>query len=78
MPIENFRVVPGASGAFLVWDTPINATAQVQYGVTTAYGSVSSAGALSTHHVVMLTGLQRNTNYYFNAVSLEGVDAVFD
>ncbi|HEX4122907.1 MAG TPA: hypothetical protein VH619_20005 [Verrucomicrobiae bacterium] len=72
LPIENFRVIPGASGAFLVWDTPINATAQVDYGVTSAYGSVSSLGAPSTHHIVMLTGLARNTNYFFNAFSLEG------
>ncbi len=70
-PIENFHVIPAASGAFVVWDTPIIATVQVDYGVTVAYVSVSSVSGPSTHHVVLLTGLARDTNYYFDALSLE-------
>jgi uncharacterized repeat protein (TIGR01451 family) len=70
-PIENFHVIPAASGAFLVWDTPVNATVQVDYGVTVTYGGVSSLSEPSTHHVVLLTGLERNTNYYFEALTLE-------
>jgi len=70
-PIENFQVIPAASGAFLVWDTPISATVQVDYGLTPSYGSVSSLGGPSTHHIVLLTGLARDTNYYFDALTWE-------
>ena len=72
-PITNFTVKALASSAFIVWDTPLNAaTVQVAYGLTTNYGSISSLSGPSTHHVVLLTGLMRNTNYYFNALSWEG------
>jgi hypothetical protein len=71
-PIENFQVVPASSGAFVVWDTPIPATVQVDYGTTTAYGSISSVSGPSLHHFVLLSGLTRDTNYYFNAISSEG------
>jgi uncharacterized repeat protein (TIGR01451 family) len=70
-PIENFHVIPAASGAFLVWDTPVSATAQVDYGLTIGYGSVSSLSGPSTHHIVLLTGLERDTNYYFDALTSE-------
>jgi uncharacterized repeat protein (TIGR01451 family) len=70
-PIENFQVIPAASGAFLVWDTPVNATVQVEYGLNVTYGSVSSLGGPSTHHIVLLTGLVRDTNYYFQALTWE-------
>ncbi len=70
-PIENFHVVPAASGAFVVWDTPIDATAQVDYGVTANYGSVSSVSGPSTHHIVLLTGLTRDATYYVNALTWE-------
>jgi hypothetical protein len=33
---------------------------------------VSSGSGPSTHHVVLLSGLVRNTNYYFEAFTLEG------
>ncbi|MGA2174351.1 MAG: hypothetical protein ABSH38_05130 [Verrucomicrobiota bacterium] len=70
-PIENFVVIPGGSGAFLVWDTPVSATAQAAYGLTPGYGSISSSNGPSTHHIILLTGLLRDTNYYFNAWSWE-------
>jgi uncharacterized repeat protein (TIGR01451 family) len=70
-PIENFHVQPASSGAFVVWDTPFPATVQVDYGVTPAYGSISSVSGPSTHHVVLLSGLSRDTNYYFNALTTE-------
>jgi uncharacterized repeat protein (TIGR01451 family) len=70
-PIENFHVVPASSGAFVVWDTPVAATAQVDYGTTVAYGKVTSLSAPSTHHIVLLTGLTRGVTYYFNALTSE-------
>ncbi len=70
-PIENFHVMAGSSGAFVVWDTPVPATVQVDYGTTTAYGSFSSLSGPSLHHFILLSGLTPNTNYYFNALTWE-------
>ncbi|HEX3717279.1 MAG TPA: hypothetical protein VH595_04865 [Verrucomicrobiae bacterium] len=70
-PIENFQVIPGSSGAFLVWNTPAAATVQVDYGTNTAYGKVTSVSGPSTHHIVLLSGLTPGANYYFNALTTE-------
>jgi len=69
--IENFRVIPGASGAIFVWDTPASSTGQVAYGLTPGYGAISSVDGLSTHHVIMVSGLLRDTSYYFDALTRE-------
>ena len=58
-----------ASSAFLSWTTPINSMVQVAYGLTTNYGNLTSLSGPSTNHVVLLTGLARDTTYYFRAVS---------
>jgi uncharacterized repeat protein (TIGR01451 family) len=72
--VTNFSVTTFASAAALVWDTPFNTTAQVTYGLTSNYGNITSLSGPATHHVILLTGLVRNTNYYFNAMSWgEGV-----
>jgi hypothetical protein len=70
-PIENFQVIPASTGAFVIWDTPVSATVQVDYGLTVTYGSISPGAGASTHHVVLLSGLLRDTNYYFQALSFE-------
>jgi uncharacterized repeat protein (TIGR01451 family) len=67
----HLTVNAGITGAFISWDTPYNATAQVAYGLTTAYGNVSWLNpGPATHHVVMLTGLLPDTNYFFQARSI--------
>jgi uncharacterized delta-60 repeat protein len=70
------RIVPSpitvtalASSAYLVWTTPVSATVQVAYGLTSSFGNLTSLSGPSTNHVILLTGLTRNANYYFNAVS---------
>jgi len=71
--ISNLVVVPLASSAFIVWDTAMPATVQVQYGITSNYGSFS--GTTETpgmHHIVLLTGLTAGTNYDFQALSWVG------
>ncbi len=60
-----------ASAAIIVWNTPANATVQVAYGTNASYGSITSLSGPSTHHVVLLTGLARDTTYFFNALSYE-------
>jgi uncharacterized delta-60 repeat protein len=58
-----------ASSAFLTWTTPVLATVQVAYGLTTNFGNLTSLSGPSTNHVVELTGLSRDATYYYNAVS---------
>ena len=71
--ISNLVVTPMASSAFVRWKTGALATAQVQYGLTPSYGSASSVNATpSSNHLVLLTGLMRDTNYYFNVLSSVG------
>jgi uncharacterized repeat protein (TIGR01451 family) len=68
--ISNLVVTPLASSAFISWNTGALATGQVQYGLTPSYGSFSSVSATaSSNHLVLLTGLARDTNYYFNVLS---------
>jgi uncharacterized repeat protein (TIGR01451 family) len=67
--VSNFTVYPFASSAFIVWSTPFPTTSQVAYGLTTNYGNITSLSPSVTNHVVLLTGLVRNTNYYFNAMT---------
>ena len=64
-------VVPGVTSAFITFDTPFTATAQVAYGLTTNYGSFSFLNTnLTTHHAVLLTGLQPDTNYDYEILSV--------
>jgi uncharacterized repeat protein (TIGR01451 family) len=68
--ISNLVVTPLASSAFISWNTGALATGQVQYGLTPSCGTFSSVSAIaSSNHVVLLTGLVRDTNYYFNVLS---------
>jgi uncharacterized repeat protein (TIGR01451 family) len=67
----NLVVVKGVTSAFITWNTPYPATDQVFYGLTTSYGSYSYLNTnLTTRHVVLLTGLQTDTNYSFQARSV--------
>jgi uncharacterized repeat protein (TIGR01451 family) len=65
--ISNLVVTPEASGAFIAFKTGELATAQVQYGLSTAYGSLTSVSVTpSSNHLFLLTGLARDASYYFN------------
>jgi uncharacterized repeat protein (TIGR01451 family) len=65
--ISNLVVTTESEGAFISFKTGKLATAQVQYGVSTSYGSLASLNATpSSNHVFLLSGLSRNTTYYFN------------
>ena len=71
--ITNLVVTAMASSAFIVWDTAAAATAQVQYGATSNYGSFSAVSATpATRHAVLLTGLTQGTDYAFEAFSWVG------
>jgi uncharacterized repeat protein (TIGR01451 family) len=70
-PVTNLTVTPAGTSALVSWQTPYPSTGQVAYGLTTNLGSISSLSPLSTNHVVLLGGLQRDTNYYFNVLTWE-------
>jgi len=59
-----------SGGATLVWTTDEPADAQVEYGVTTSYGSSTTLNtALMTSHSAELTGLMDSTTYHFRVKS---------
>ncbi|PJE64651.1 MAG: hypothetical protein COU90_02305 [Candidatus Ryanbacteria bacterium CG10_big_fil_rev_8_21_14_0_10_43_42] len=58
------------SGAGIAWTTNEAADSQVEYGITTSYGSVSSRGSsLVTSHNVVLSGLSPSTTYNYRVLS---------
>jgi hypothetical protein len=58
--------VVGTTSATLVWFTTERADAQVAYGTTTSYGSLTTLDAtLAFLHTVVLTGLAPSTTYHF-------------
>jgi hypothetical protein len=68
--LKNLAIEPGTTTAILTWKTEVPATTQVQYGLTTTYGSATSLDAqLVRNHVATLAGLTPGTNYYFRAIS---------
>jgi uncharacterized repeat protein (TIGR01451 family) len=71
--ISNLVVTALASSAFIVWDTGYPTTDQALYGLTSSYGSFSTASSTpSLHHVVLLTGLAQGAVYDFEALAWEG------
>jgi chitodextrinase len=56
--------------ATISWTTDEPATSQVEYGLTTNYGSQTREGTnLTTSHSVNLTGLSSNTTYHYRVKS---------
>jgi len=65
--ISNIRVVDLACDSVeIIWDTNEPATSQVDYGLTTAYGTETPIDmTYVTEHHVVLTGLTGETDYHF-------------
>ncbi|MHA6480728.1 fibronectin type III domain-containing protein [Paenibacillus sp. strain BS8-2] len=64
--VSNITVQPIESGKATVrWESNQPATSQVQYGLTTAYGSTVNSSTLKTSHSVELNGLSPGTSYQF-------------
>jgi uncharacterized lipoprotein YddW (UPF0748 family) len=60
----------GEAEATIIWTTDKASSSQVEYGLTTAYGSVSELDtSLVTMHIVELSGLQPNTLYHYRVIS---------
>jgi sugar lactone lactonase YvrE len=77
--ISDLVVNARPSSATITWNTTSNATSQVAYGTTPAYGLVSSLttnSAPSTSQAILLTGLLNDTVYYFQASSTSGTATI--
>jgi hypothetical protein len=62
----------GTTTAAITWTTDQPSSSQVNYGTTTAYGSVSAlSSSLVTLHSVILTGLTPGTAYNYAAISAD-------
>jgi hypothetical protein len=62
------------TGATVTWSTNEAADSQVEYGLTTSYGSTTTLDtSLVTSHSVNLNGLTQNTTYYFRVKSKDEV-----
>lgn len=69
-PFSNLTVTAGATAAFITWNTPSNATGQVDYGLTTLNLASFLNPTLTNYHAVMLTGLAQDANYVFQVRSI--------
>lgn len=71
--LKNLDVQASGTTALLTWHTELAGTTQVEYGLTTNYGTATPLDTRLLHnHVVTLTGLTSGTNYYFRAISTVG------
>lgn len=60
----------GSTSATIVWTTNEPATQQVEYGTTTAYGSITALDtALTTGHTRSLVSLTPSTTYHYRVIS---------
>jgi hypothetical protein len=68
-----------SSGAVITWTTDVQATSQVEYGTTTAYGTLTTLdGTLVTSHTALIGGLNAGTLYHYRAHSknANGVETI--
>jgi hypothetical protein len=73
--ITNVVVAPGETNAVITWTTLSNSTSQILYGETPALGSSNMLDSNAVaNHAMVLTGLQRVTQYHFRIVSTVGAN----
>jgi IPT/TIG domain len=75
--ISNVRSTANSRNATITWTTDVAADSQVEYGRTTAYGSLSALDStLVTSHSLTLTGLSRRTTYHYRVYSRNAAGAL--
>ncbi len=79
-PGPNFVGVPTAVNvdsvsADITWTTDSASSSIVEYGLTTAYGSILGDSALVTSHLVHLAGLTPNKLYHYRVTSKDALGA---
>lgn len=73
--INELTVSPGGGTATITWRTDLEATTQVEYGPTPAYGSATPLDSQPRRfHVATLTSLTPGANYYYRAISMAGTE----
>jgi hypothetical protein len=69
--ISGVNVIPSYTSATINWNTDENADSEVEYGLTTSYGSSESEAAYVTSHSISLSGLTESTLYYYEIESCD-------
>lgn len=64
-PTPEGNVTTDGTTATITWNTDEKASARVEYGLTTSYGSFKSHTTRLVEHRIDLTGLLPNTRYYY-------------
>ena len=73
--IKELTVLPGSTTATITWRTDMDATTQVEYGPTPAYGNATPLDTQPRQfHVATVSGLVPGSNYYYRAISVVGSD----
>lgn len=68
---------PGPGRVTITWTTDVPADTQVQYGLTTAYGSSTTLDrTLVTSHSVTIVNLGRRTQYFFQVLSRDAAGSL--
>ncbi len=68
--LKNLQVNAAGTSTTITWETDAEATTQVEYGTTSAYGSATPLDSRPKRkHVATITGLSQGSNYFFKAVS---------
>jgi hypothetical protein len=69
--ISSVVVTPASTSATVSWTTNVAATSQVNYGLTSSYGTMQSNSTLVTSHSLSLTGLSCTTTYHYSITSVD-------
>ena len=67
--ITNVAAATSSTSATVTWNTDQNSTSQVEYGLTTSYGSTVTEATQIAAHSLALTGLAPNTTYHYMVTS---------
>ena len=77
LSVSSVMATPGTSTASVSWATNLPANSQVSYGLTSAYGSMTTLDAtLVASHTEMLTGLAPAATYHFQVKSVDAASDV--
>ena len=70
-PIRELAVTTAATSATITWRTDMEATTQVEYGLTSAYGNTTPLDSQPRKsHIATLSGLTPGSNYYYRVISM--------
>ena len=69
--IKDLSVTAGSTTATITWRTDVEATAQIEYGLTASYGSATALDSrLLKRHAATLNNLVQGSNYFFRVISV--------